>query len=158
LAPLVRAGAVEKGRRPIVDSISGVSGAGKTPSPRTHFCEVSVQPYNVMKHRHNPEIDQACGTPVVFTPHLGPYSRGIVSTMHVDLAPGWTGARVGETYKAAYAGEPFVRLLPAGEWPSVQGVERTNFCDIGWAADEAHRHLIVVSAIDNLVKGAAGQA
>lgn len=158
LAPLVRAGAVEKGRRPVVDAISGVSGAGKTPTARTHFCEVSVQPYNVLKHRHNPEIDQHAGAAVVFTPHLGPYSRGIVSTIHVDLAAGWTAARVGDVYKGAYSGEPFVRLLPAGEWPSVLGVERTNFCDIGFAVDEPHRHLIVVSAIDNLVKGAAGQA
>ncbi len=158
LAPLVRAGAVKRGTRPIVDSISGVSGAGRTPSAKTHFGEVSVQPYSVLKHRHNPEIDAYAGTPVVFTPHLGPYHRGIVSTMHVELADGWTGARVREALAAAYAKEPFVRLLPADTWPSVGAVERTNFCDIGLAVDEPNQHLILVGAIDNLTKGAAGQA
>lgn len=158
LAPLVRTGAVAAGQRPIVDSTSGVSGAGRTPTSKTHFCEVSLQPYNVLKHRHNPEIDLHAGTPVVFTPHLGPYDRGILSTIHVELAEGWNAARVGETLKAAYGREPFVRLLPADRWPSVAGVRGTNYCDIGWAIDEPNRHLILISAIDNLVKGAAGQA
>jgi N-acetyl-gamma-glutamyl-phosphate reductase len=166
LAPLVRAGAIEPGRRPIVDSVSGVSGAGRTPSPRTHFCEVSLQPYNVLRHRHGPEIDAYAGTPVFFTPHLGPYDRGIVSTIHVDLVRGWDGRRVEETMRGAYADEPFIRLLPSGQWPSAGGVRGTNFCDIAWVTEEPSRgdapptapHLILVSAIDNLVKGAAGQA
>lgn len=158
LAPLARAGAIEPGRRPIVDAISGVSGAGRTPTPRTLYSEVSVQPYNVLRHRHTPEIGAYAGTPVVFTPHLGPYDRGIVSTIHVDLAGGWTGARVTDALAAAYSREPFVRLLRDGLWPSASGVCGTNFCDLGWAVDEAHRHLIIVSALDNLVKGAAGQA
>jgi N-acetyl-gamma-glutamyl-phosphate reductase len=158
LRPLAAAGAMERGRRPIVDSTSGVSGAGRTPTAKVHFCEVSLQPYNVLKHRHNPEIDLHSGTGVVFTPHLGAFDRGILSTIHVDLAESWNGARVGETLRAAYSGETFVRLLGADVWPSVAGVRGTNFCDIGWACDDANRHLIVVSAIDNLVKGAAGQA
>ncbi len=158
LRPLVVAGAVEAGRRPIVDSVSGISGAGRTPSPKTLFCEVSVQPYEVFHHRHTPEISTHAGTEVVFTPHTGPYDRGIVSTMHVDLAPGWTGEQVGRVLREAYEGEAFVRLLPAGKWPSVAGVRGTNYVDIQFAVDEAHRHLIIVSAIDNLVKGAAGQA
>jgi N-acetyl-gamma-glutamyl-phosphate reductase len=158
LAPLVKAGAVRPGTRPIIDSTSGVSGAGRTPSPKVHFCEVSLQPYNVLKHRHNPEIDLYAGTPTVFTPHLGAFDRGILSTIHVELAPGWTGERAGATLRSAYAHEPFVRLLPPGEWPSVAAVRGTNFCDIAWAADDAHSHLIIVSALDNLVKGAAGQA
>jgi N-acetyl-gamma-glutamyl-phosphate reductase len=158
LAPLVRAGAIEAGRRPIVDSVSGVSGAGRHATTANLFCEVSLQPYNVFKHRHNPEMDAYVGTPVVFTPHLGCFDRGILSTMHVDLATGWNGARVSEILRAAYADEPFVRLLPSGEWPSVAAVRHTNFCDIGWAVDEVNHHLIIVSAIDNLVKGAAGQA
>ena len=158
LRPLVKAGAVARGSRPIIDSISGVSGAGRTPTAKTHLCEVSVQPYNVLKHRHNPEIDQHAGTPVVFTPHLGAYDRGILSTIHVELAEGWTGPRVSNTLRDAYGREPFVRLLPTDRWPSIAGVRETNFCDIGWAVDESHHHLIVVSAIDNLVKGAAGQA
>ncbi len=158
LAPLVRAAAVEPGRRPVVDSTSGVSGAGRTPTAKVHFCEVSLQPYNVLKHRHNPEINLHCGTGVVFTPHLGAFDRGILSTIHVDLAVGWTAARVGETLRSAYGGETFVRLLGAEVWPSIAGVRGTNYCDIGWACDEDGRHLILVSAIDNLVKGAAGQA
>jgi N-acetyl-gamma-glutamyl-phosphate reductase len=158
LSPLVAAGAVQRGRRPIVDSTSGVSGAGRTPSAKSHFCEVSLQPYNILKHRHNPEIDLHSGAGVVFTPHLGAFERGILSTIHVELTEGWTGARVGETLRGAYAGERFVRLLGEDVWPSVAGVRGTNFCDIGWLCDDANRHLIVVSAIDNLVKGAAGQA
>lgn len=158
LSPLVRAGAIRPGTRPIVDATSGVSGAGRTPTARTHFCEVSLQPYNVLKHRHNPEIDQHAGVPTVFTPHLGPFDRGILCTIHIELADGWTAARIADTLHAAYAREPFIRLLPTDRWPSVAGVRETNFCDIGWAVDEPNRHLILISAIDNLVKGAAGQA
>lgn len=158
LAPLARAGAVRPGTRPIVDSTSGVSGAGRSPSARTHFCEVSYGPYGVLNHRHGPEIDAYTATPVVFTPHLAPYDRGIVSTIHVELAPGWNAARVADTLHAVYHGEPFVRLLPESTWPTVSGVQRTNFCDIAWAADDANHHLIIVSAIDNLLKGASGQA
>jgi N-acetyl-gamma-glutamyl-phosphate reductase len=158
LAPLVRAGAVARGTRPIIDSTSGVSGAGRTPTAKTHFCEISLQPYNVLKHRHNPEIDLHAGVPVVFTPHLGAFDRGILSTIHVELSEGWNAARVGATLRGAYGAEPFVRLRAPDQWPSVGAVRETNFCDIGWAVDEPRRHLIVVSAIDNLVKGAAGQA
>jgi N-acetyl-gamma-glutamyl-phosphate reductase len=163
LAPLVRAGAIAKDaagrtRRPIIDSASGVSGAGRTLSQKSLFCEVSLQPYNVLKHRHNPEIDAYAGTPTLFTPHLAAFERGILSTIHVDLAPGWTQAKVAETLTAAYANEPFVRLCGEHVWPSVADVRHTNFCDIGWAVDAPHDHLIMVSAIDNLVKGAAGQA
>jgi len=163
LHPFARAGAIGPGsrggiQRPIVDSVSGVSGAGRSPSQRMLFAEVSMQPYNVLKHRHNPEIDAYAGTPVVFTPHLGPYERGILSTIHLDLAQGWDLARVSRTLHDAYDHEPFVRLCPAGVWPAVNDVRGTNFCDIGWAVDERHGHVILVSALDNLVKGAAGQA
>lgn len=158
LRPLVDAGVIEPGRRPVVDSTSGVSGAGRSAWVKSLFCEVSLQPYNVFSHRHNPEIDRYCGTPVVFTPHLGAFDRGILSTIHVDLARGVNAANLAEIYTRAYADETFVRLLPAGQWPSVADVRGTNFCDIGWALDEANRHLILVSAIDNLVKGASGQA
>lgn len=158
LAPLAAVGAMAPGRFPIVDSTSGVSGAGRTPSLKTLFCEVSQRPYDVLRHRHNPEIDLHSGCRVIFTPHLGPFDRGILSTIHVDLAPGWTEAGAREALERAYGEEPFVRLLPAGAWPSVGAVRHTNFCDIGLACDEERRHLIVVSAIDNLAKGAAGQA
>lgn len=158
LAPLARAGAIDRRRRAIVDSTSGVSGAGRSATVKSLFCEVSLQPYNVFKHRHNPEIDLYSGTPVVFTPHLGQFDRGILSTIHIELADRWDGARVSDTLKAAYGEEAFVRLMAPDVWPSVAAVRGTNFCDIGWAVDEANKHLIVVSAIDNLVKGAAGQA
>lgn len=158
LAPLLRAGAVDRGRAPIVDSTSGVSGAGRSPAVKSLFCEVSLQPYGVFAHRHNPEIDLYAGAHVVFTPHLGAFDRGILSTIHVELAPGWTGARAREELTKAYKSEPFVRLLPAGEWPSVASVRETNFCDIALASDDEGKHLILVSAIDNLTKGAAGQA
>jgi len=158
IAPLVRGGAIEPGRRPIIDSVSGVSGAGRAPELKHLFCEVSLHAYSVLGHRHNPEIDAYAGTPTVFTPHLGPYDRGIVSTVHVDLAPDWNEARVRDALRAAYGNERFIRLLPPGKWPSVNAVKHTNFCDIALAVDEPHRHLILSSAIDNLVKGAAGQA
>ena len=161
IAPLVDAGAIRPGTRPIIDSTSGVSGAGRTPSERTHLCEVSQQPYGVLNHRHQPEIAAHAGTPVVFTPHLGPFDRGILSTIHVELADGWDRARVGAALDAAYADEPFVRLLPAGQWPSVGAVRGTNYLDLAFAVDTSHAagaHLILVSAIDNLVKGASGQA
>ena len=141
---------------------------GRTPTARTHFCEVSVQPYNVLAHRHAPEIAEhaglgttggSTGTPgVVFTPQIGPYDRGIVSTIHVSLAEGWSAARIDELFRERYGREPFVRMLPKGAWPSVAGVRMTNYCDLAWAIDEPARHLILISAIDNLTKGAAGQA
>lgn len=163
LAPLARAGAIGRrpdGRlcRPIVDSTSGVSGAGRSLHLRSLFCEVHQQAYSVLKHRHQPEIDAHAGVDTVFTPHLGPYERGILSTIHVELAPGWDAERVAAAYDSAYATEPFVRRCAPGVWPSVADVERTNFCDIAFAVDEANHHLIITSAIDNLVKGAAGQA
>lgn len=158
LAPLVRAGAVRTGTRPIIDSTSGVSGAGRSAVQKNLFCEVSLQAYNVFKHRHNPEIDAYCGCPTLFTPHVGAFDRGILSTIHVELASGWTADRVGATLRDAYSNEAFVRLCPSGVWPAVNDVRMTNFCDIAFAVDERHAHLIIESAIDNLVKGAAGQA
>jgi len=158
LAPLVRAGAVRAETRPIIDSTSGVSGAGRGLSQKSLFCEVSLQPYNVFKHRHQPEIDAYSGCETIFTPHLGPFDRGILSTIHVELAPGWDAERVEGTFREAYGNERFVRLCGAGVWPAVADVRRTNFCDIGWAIDEKKSHLIIGSAIDNLTKGAAGQA
>jgi N-acetyl-gamma-glutamyl-phosphate reductase len=158
LAPLVNAGAIDEGRAPIIDSTSGVSGAGRAASLKSSFCELSLQPYAVLSHRHQPEINAYVGAKTIFTPHLGQFDRGILSTIHVDLAPGWTGAKVRDLYESNFANEPFVRLLPSGEWPTINGVVNTNFCDVALASDDASNHLIVVSAIDNLVKGAAGQA
>ena len=158
LHPLVNAGAIAEGWRPIVDSTSGVSGAGRAAVLKSHFCEVSLQPYNVFAHRHTPEISEHAGALVIFTPHLGAYDRGILSTIHIQLRKDWSAARINEIFVNNYGNEPFIRLLPGGKWPSVAAVRNTNFCDIGWAVDETSHHLIVVSAIDNLLKGASGQA
>src|SRR5690606_16766719 len=133
---------IEPRRAPIIDSTSGVSGAGRAASLKTSFCELSLQPYAVLSHRHQPEIDAYAGAKTIFTPHLGQFERGILSTIHVDLAPGWTGARVRELLDAAWADEPFVRLLPPGEWPTINGVAHTNFCDVALASDDDARHLI----------------
>jgi N-acetyl-gamma-glutamyl-phosphate reductase len=157
LAPLARAGKVRPGSRAIVDAISGVSGAGRSLNQRSLFCEVSVQAYGVLTHRHTPEIEAYSGVRTIFTPHLGPYDRGILATIHVEITSETTAAQVRQVYEQAYASEPFVRVLKAGAWPSVADVRGTNFCDIGMAMDESSGHLIVCSAIDNLVKGAAGQ-
>jgi N-acetyl-gamma-glutamyl-phosphate reductase len=158
LRPLAAAGVIRTDRPVIVDSASGVSGAGRSPAVKSLFCEVSFQPYNALKHRHQPEMRQETGCPVLFTPHLLPLDRGILSTMHAELAEGVDEAAVRDCLHAKYGDEPFVRLLPPGEWPSIAAVERTNFCDIGVAVDLPTRHVLLVSAIDNLLKGAVGQA
>ncbi len=157
LAPLMRAGLLAHAPV-IVDSTSGVSGAGRTPALKSMLCEVSQQPYAVFSHRHQPEMAQESECDIIFTPHLGPFDRGILSTIHATLSEGVTAAEVRDVLLEQYSNEPFVRLLDAGHWPSVSAVERTNFCDIALAVDEARRHLILSSAVDNLLKGAAGQA
>lgn len=156
LRPLVDAGLLRADREIIVDSTSGVSGAGRKPEVKSLFCEVSMQAYGVFKHRHRPEIATYVTRPVCFTPHLGCWERGILSTIHAWLAPGADERAVRAALAARYESQPFVRLLGAGRWPSIAAVERTNLCDIGLAVEGDH--LLVESAIDNLVKGAAGQA
>ena len=158
LAPLLEATLVVAGTDVIVDAKSGVSGAGKTPSERTHFseCHGSMAAYGVFNHRHAPEIEQGAGRSVTFTPHLAPLDRGILSTIYVRVAPGTTDQAVGEIYERAYAGEPFVRVTGTA-LPEIKHVAHTNFCDVGWRVDPSGR-AILVSVLDNLVKGAAGQA
>lgn len=158
LQPLANAGVIQLGTRPVIDSVSGVSGAGRSAVESGMLCEASLRPYGVWSHRHQPEIDAGVGAATVFTPMVGPFERGIVSTMHVELADGVGEGAIRELLGSAYTGEAFVRLLPAGAWPSVRGVERTNFIDIGLAVDEPGGHLVMCSAIDNLLKGASGQA
>ena len=158
LAPLVEAGLLLPGADIVVDAKSGVSGAGKTPSERTHFseCHGSLSAYGVFGHRHGVEIEQGVGRQVTFTPHLVPLDRGILSTIYVRVAPGTTEEALGEIYARAYAGATFVRLVgPA--LPAIKHVAHTNFCDIGWRVDPSGR-AILVSVIDNLLKGASGQA
>ena len=143
----------------VIDAKSGISGAGKTPSDRTHFSENhgSVAAYAVFSHRHTAEIEQELGTNVTFVPHLVPLDRGILETIYASLKPGTTSQQVGEALTSAYADAPFVRLT-GNQLPEIKHVAHTNFCDIGWTVDAAGARIVLVAVIDNLVKGAAGSA
>jgi N-acetyl-gamma-glutamyl-phosphate reductase len=165
LYPLVHGGHLHTGRI-IVDSKSGVSGAGRKLSPATHFCEVneSFSAYKIGRaHRHTSELDQELAAwggarlSVIFAPHLLPVSRGILSTVYVSLEPGWSVQKLIDLYQEVYAGEPFVHILPPGKLATLAHVVRTNRCAISFA-EAGEGEFIIVSAIDNLVKGAAGQA
>ena len=160
LQPLLQAGLIDVSGAPIIiDAKSGVSGAGKTPTERTHFseCHGSLSAYGVFDHRHAAEIEQELGTPVTFVPHLLPIDRGILETIYARLVPGANDATVAAAMHAAYADSPFVRLT-GKDLPEIKHVAHTNFCDIGWRVHEPTRQLVLISCIDNLVKGAAGQA
>ena len=143
----------------VIDAKSGVSGAGKKPSDRTHFSENhgSVSAYGVFGHRHQPEIEQELGSTVTFVPHLVPLDRGILETIYARVRPGTTARDVSEVMEAAYKDAPFVRLT-GDALPEIKHAAYTNFCDIGWRVDAAGTRILLVSVIDNLVKGAAGQA
>ena len=157
LEPLAAAGLLDG--PVIVDAKSGISGAGKTPSDRTHFSENhgSVAAYGIFSHRHTAEIEQELGTVVTFVPHLVPLDRGILETIYATLRPNVDDAQVTAALQAAYADAPFVRLT-GGDLPEIKHVAHTNFCDIGWKVDAAGRRLVMVAVLDNLVKGAAGSA
>lgn len=164
-APAVRAGWAAMAGSVVVDAISGVTGAGKTPSARTHYCSAdeNVEAYNVCRHRHTPEIEQILELPgrVVFTPHLAPLRRGLLSTVTMPLAPeaaGLTAEDAVERYRAFYSGRPCVRVLDAGQTPKTSSVAGTNVCQVGLAVNSEAGVLIAIAAIDNLCKGAAGQA
>ncbi len=157
LGPLADAGLLDG---PIVvDAKSGISGAGKTPSDRTHFSENhgSVAAYGIFSHRHTAEIEQELATAVTFVPHLVPLDRGILETIYVSLRRGTTEAQLGDALQGAYASAPFVRLTGA-TLPEIKHAAYTNFCDIGWKVDETHGRAVLVAVLDNLIKGAAGQA
>jgi N-acetyl-gamma-glutamyl-phosphate reductase len=158
LKPLIDAGVLVPDADIIIDAKSGVSGAGKTPTERTHFSEVhgNLSTYRVMNHRHGAEIEEGVGGPVLFTPHLLPIDRGILETIYVRVAPGTTEETLGDIYHAKYGADTFVRTV-GPDLPEIRHVAYTNFCDIGWRVDAAGR-AILVSVIDNLVKGASGQA
>jgi N-acetyl-gamma-glutamyl-phosphate reductase len=143
----------------VVDAKSGISGAGKAPSERTHFSENhgSVAAYGIFSHRHNAEIEQELAQPVTFVPHLVPLDRGILETIYPQVRPGTTEAQVSEALHRAYDASPFIRLT-GGMLPEIKHVAYTNFCDIGWKVDETRGRLVLVVVLDNLIKGAAGQA
>ncbi|MUK76395.1 N-acetyl-gamma-glutamyl-phosphate reductase [Aliivibrio fischeri] len=155
LKPLVKSELLDKNQWPVINATSGVTGAGRKASLTSAFCEVSLQPYGVFNHRHQPEIAAHLGCDVIFTPHLGNFKRGILATITTKLAKGVTEKEIQEAFETAYTQTPAVRLLE-NEMPKIQSVEKTPFCDIGWKVQG--EHLIVVSAIDNLLKGASSQA
>ncbi|QIZ45574.1 N-acetyl-gamma-glutamyl-phosphate reductase [Dickeya zeae] len=155
LKPLVEGGLLNPNQWPVIDATSGVSGAGRKASMTNSFCEVSLQPYGIFNHRHHPEIATHLGIPVIFTPHLGNFPRGILATITCRLQPGVTAQDVAEAYHNAYHDKPLVRLYEKGV-PALKSVVGLPFCDIGFVVQD--EHLIVVATEDNLLKGAAAQA
>jgi len=163
LRPLQQAGLLAAGHTVICDCKSGASGAGKEPRRDLQFVEVdgNFRAYNLFSHRHTPEILEHTGLPesrVVFSTHLLPIPRGILSSIYVTLAKQQTPQDIESLFRKFYAGRSLIRIHPAGTLPEVQHIIKTNFCDIGFALHADGNRLILVSCLDNLGKGAAGQA
>ena len=164
IGPALAAELVE--RKLIIDSKSGATGAGRGLGQNTHFPDLNegFAPYKVAAHRHTPEIEETltriagADVTVTFVPHLLPINRGIISTIYADLTDGTTEEAVRSIYEQKYRDARFVRVLPAGKIANLKYVKHSNYCDISLHIDARTRKLIVVSAIDNMVKGAAGQA
>ena len=165
LAPLVKERLAQPGGV-VIDAKSGATGAGKKPSLFLHFPEVhdNLKAYKVNTHQHIPEIEQELSLlageeiRVLFTPHLLPVNRGILTTSYVRLRQMVSLTEIEDLYREFYEGASFVRLHPSGSWPELADVTGTNFCDLGFTVHSELQTVIVISAIDNLVKGAAGQA
>jgi N-acetyl-gamma-glutamyl-phosphate reductase len=163
LAPLLRADIVDRKRGIISDSKSGVSGAGKEPTSRTHFVSVAdnFSAYSVFGHRHTGEIVEQLrldAAQLIFTPHLLPIPRGILSTIYVYLNREMKAAEVESCFREFYAGKRWVRVFATPNLPQIQFSLHTNYCDLGFCLAEDGRRLVLVSCVDNLLKGAAGQA
>ncbi|MCX7845613.1 MAG: N-acetyl-gamma-glutamyl-phosphate reductase [Dictyoglomaceae bacterium] len=165
LAPLLKENLIDE-ESIIIDSKSGVSGAGRSLSLNTHFCEVNenIKAYSIPNHRHIPEIEQELSLiakkelRISFTPHLIPVNRGILSTIYGKLQGKIIYEEILELYKNFYEKEKFIRILPREILPITKNVLGTNFCDIGFVVDERTKRIIIISVIDNLIKGASGQA
>lgn len=165
LIPLLKKGLLDPSTL-IADSKSGVSGAGRSLALASHYCEAneSIKPYKVAVHRHNPEMDAILSreaqrpVSITFVPHLVPMTRGMLTTIYATPAANLQARDVTDCYAAAYSQRPFIRLCSKDRLPDTLIVRGTNYCDIGFKLDERNNRLIIVSAIDNLVKGAAGQA
>jgi N-acetyl-gamma-glutamyl-phosphate reductase len=163
LAPLLKAGVVDRSRGIISDSKSGVSGAGKEPTAKTHFVSVAdnLSAYSVFNHRHVGEIVEQLelsAQELTFTPHLLPIPRGILSTIYVHLGRTMTPLEVEACFRNFYSGKRWVRVFQTPKLPQVQFSLNTNYCDLGFCLAEDGQRLVVISCIDNLLKGAAGQA
>lgn len=142
--------------RPVINATSGVSGAGRKAALKTSLCEVSLQAYGVLGHRHLPEIESWLGAEVIFTPHLGNFKRGILATVTAKLKSGLSESDVQQAFEQAYAGNTQVRL--SKDFPKVDDVAHTARCDIAWKYEASSGYIVISSAIDNLLKGAAAQA
>jgi N-acetyl-gamma-glutamyl-phosphate reductase len=163
LRPLIDAAWINTSRGIVCDCKSGVTGAGKEPKRDTQFVEVNenFRAYSLFTHRHTPEVADHLGLApkdFVFSTHLLPVDRGILSTLYVWLQSARKAEEVEALFRKFYAGKPMVRVMPVGTLPELQYVTHTNFCDIGFALDPTGERLVVVSCLDNLGKGAAGQA
>jgi N-acetyl-gamma-glutamyl-phosphate reductase len=163
LRPLVKSGWISSSQSVICDCKSGASGAGKDPRRDLHFVEVdeNLRAYNLFSHRHTPEILEHTGLPenkLVFSTHLLPVARGILSTIYVPLNAPQSVESVERAFREFYAGHPMVRIWKAGSLPELRHAANSNFCDLGFTLDKSGTHLIVISCLDNLGKGAAGQA
>ena len=166
LAPILPLGLIEPKSTIVVDAKSGTSGAGRSLSVGSLYCEVNenFKPYKAGNHRHQPEmveqLERASGIApqLLFVPHLLPVNRGILSSIYLPLSRDVTATEIEEALEQTYGKETFVRLLPAGTLPTLNAVRGSNYCDIGYVLAPGQRSLILFSAIDNLVKGAAGQA
>lgn len=163
LAPLLKAGLADKEKGIIADSKSGVSGAGKEPTSRTHFVSVAdnLSAYGVFTHRHLGEIAeqlQLSTNEITFTPHLLPIPRGILSTIYVQLKQPMRASEIEQCYRDFYKGKRFVRVFQTPKLPEIQFSLNTNYCDLGFCLATDGKRLVIVSCEDNLIKGAAGQA
>lgn len=156
LKPITSAGYQADNSLIVVNGISGVSGAGRKASLATSFNEVSLKPYNILQHRHQPEISQEAGAEVIFNPHLAPYKRGLLSTVTLNIKAGVTEQQIEQAFVSAYQEQPLVRIK--NSWPEIGDVAYTPFADIYWCFDAEKQVLVVSCAIDNLLKGAASQA
>ena len=165
MLPLVRSGIIEEDSI-IIDAKSGVSGAGKTPTTMTHFPELydNLRIYKVNEHQHIPEIEQMLAEwnretqPITFSTHLIPISRGIMVTLYAKVKREMEIEQLQQLYEEAYEQSAFIRIRMQGEFPSLKEVRGSNYCDMGIAYDERTGRVTVVSVIDNMMKGAAGQA
>jgi N-acetyl-gamma-glutamyl-phosphate reductase len=163
IQPLVKAGLVDRAAGIVCDAKSGVSGAGRKPNAKNIFCEVTenFSAYSILRHRHVPEVLQVSGleeSELSFTAQLIPVHRGILETIYLRVKGASSTEDLLAVYDKAYQGEPFVRVYEAGHVPTLHSVAHTNFCDIGVTVDAHTGRAVIVSAIDNLIKGAAGQA
>ncbi|WP_162047345.1 N-acetyl-gamma-glutamyl-phosphate reductase [Vibrio taketomensis] len=154
IKPLLEAGLIDTNQWPVINATSGASGAGRKATLTNSLCEVSLHPYGVFSHRHQPEIATHLGCDVIFTPHLADFKRGILATITMKLNTGVSAEHVAEAFHSAYQAKPLVRVVSG--MPKLQNVQFTPFCDIGFSVQG--QHIIVCSVIDNLLKGASSQA